>query len=730
MERCSPCCRQRITDSMNLGAPVSRYLASRFVRWLVFALFIIMVAGTAAYNYRQIYQKLTIEILAKKDAVARAGALTLAERFSRDVDLGVSIATRPQVRELVGAGKWDAAARYLHAVPVDFPDVERIFLADTKGILRSDTPALPNVRGVDFSYREWFKGVSREWRPYITSVYRRAAVPRINVFAVTIPINNMAGVVSGILVVQIRMETILDLVGSAILSPGSVLSVVDQKGQLVYRSDHESQTVEIFSDSSLAEKLRQTNGGAFVGGGLEKNEIVSYAPVAGYGWHVIIKQPVSASPGLAARNQLLRNLLLGYGLVLVLGGATFFFAARLAMERQRAADKLELRIERRRAAHLLADKDRLLTMVGSMAKVGGWEFDAQTLQGTWTEEVSRIHELDPDLEPGADIVLSCYQGDSRVQLERAVKDAIEQAKPYDLELELLTAKGIHKWVRTIGQPVVEKSVVVRVWGSFQDVTERKMREEEIHRLNIMLERKVRARTTELEAVNRELEAFSYSVSHDLRAPLRAIDGFSQALLEDYAERLDDSGKQFLGRVRAATQHMGELIDDLLQLSRVTRAELARKSVDLGALAETVLADLRQGEPNRQVEIMIQPGLKAYCDRKLLRIALVNLFSNAWKFTARKDAARIEFGTTDTEAGPAFFVRDNGVGFDMTYSDKLFGAFQRLHAASEFPGTGVGLATVKRVIFRHGGSVWADAAVDLGAAFYFTLPEFFLSEDEP
>ncbi len=709
---------------MNLGALVNKYMASRFVRGLVFLVFTVLVAGTAAFNYRQIDQKLTSAMLAKKEAVARAAALTLSERFGRDVDLGISIATRPRVRELVGAGNWDAAARYLHTVPEEFSDIERIFLADTKGILRSDTPTLPNVRGVDFSYREWFQGVSRAWRPYITSVYRRAAVPRINVFAVAMPMRDLDGAVAGILVLQIRMETILDWVSSASLGPGNVLSVVDQKGQLVFRSDRQSQSVEGFSDLILAEKQRQTDGGAFIGYDPEKmeDEIVSYAPVGDYGWHVIIKQPTSSSLGLAARDQLLRNLLLGYALILLLGGATFFLAAGLAMERQRAADERQLNTERQRTAQLLAEKDRLLTAVGSMAKVGGWEFDARTLKGSWTEEVARIHDLDPAAESRAGIGLDFYQGDSRVQIERAVKAAIEQAEPYDLELELLTAKGVHKWVRTIGQPIIENGAVVRVWGSFQDITERKTKEEEIRRLNADLERKVRARTAELEAVNQELEAFSYSVSHDLRAPLRAIDGFSQALLEDYNERLDDTGKQFLGRVRTATQRMGELIDDLLQLSRVSRVELSCESVDLSALAETVLTDLRQGEPVRQVETMIQPGLQVHGDRNQLRIVLVNLLSNAWKFTSKKDDARIELGAADTESGLALFVRDNGVGFDMKYSDKLFGAFQRLHVASEFPGTGIGLATVKRVMHRHGGSVWAEAALDHGATFYFTLPE--------
>jgi signal transduction histidine kinase len=224
----------------------------------------------------------------------------------------------------------------------------------------------------------------------------------------------------------------------------------------------------------------------------------------------------------------------------------------------------------------------------------------------------------------------------------------------------------------------------------------------------------------LESANRELEAFSYSVSHDLRTPLRAIDGFSKILLEDYASQLDERGREHVSRVRGGARRMSELIDDLLELSRVTRADLRTTAVDLTTIARAVAAEVRATAPERSAEFVIEEGLSVMGDAKLLRIVLENLIGNAWKFTTRV-AARIEIGSHEAGTERVCFVRDNGAGFDMKYASKLFGPFQRLHHESEFPGTGIGLATVQRIIHRHGGRTWAQGEVGRGATFYFTFP---------
>jgi PAS domain S-box-containing protein len=276
------------------------------------------------------------------------------------------------------------------------------------------------------------------------------------------------------------------------------------------------------------------------------------------------------------------------------------------------------------------------------------------------------------------------------------------------------------WAHLEGRPQRDGETLSS-WVTFTDATRQKKAEAEIRRLNDVLEARVLARTAELAAANKELEAFVYSASHDLRAPLRAIDGFSLMVIEDAAERLDAADVEHLQRVRAGAQHMGRLIDHLLTLSRAARQDVLRKRVDLSAMATAVLAELRRAAPQRNMEVVIRPDLVADADAGLLEIVLVNLLDNAWKFTSKHAAVRIEVGVVDAGGERAFFVKDDGAGFDMAYAPHLFGAFQRLHGAEEFEGDGIGLAMVQRLVNRHGGRVWAEAEVEKGPTFFFTLP---------
>ena len=308
--------------------------------------------------------------------------------------------------------------------------------------------------------------------------------------------------------------------------------------------------------------------------------------------------------------------------------------------------------------------------------------------------------------------------------------AVETGESYETEYRFKRASdGAYRWHLGRATPALDEDGRITKWyGACTDIEEQKRTEQalqdnqrQVQKLNAELELRVIERTAELAAANKELEAFSYSVSHDLRAPLRSIDGFSQALLEDYAESIDAQGQNYLQRVRAASQRMAQLIDDMLNLARVSRGDTRREQIDLSRMVREVSEQLHREEPERAVEVIIADNINARGDARLLRIALENLLGNAWKFTSKQRSARIEFGVREGDAGEdVFFVRDDGAGFDMAYSDKLFGAFQRLHSASEFEGTGIGLATVQRIIHRHGGRIRAESEVDRGATFYFTL----------
>jgi PAS domain S-box-containing protein len=303
-------------------------------------------------------------------------------------------------------------------------------------------------------------------------------------------------------------------------------------------------------------------------------------------------------------------------------------------------------------------------------------------------------------------------------------------KVLSMKAPIQTTEGAALISRSGRKVAVEESAapIVDPYGNLlggvlvlRDVTERRQQLSQIQRLNAELEQRVLQRTAALEEANRELEAFSYSVAHDLRAPLRGIDSFSQMLIDKYAPSLDAEGVGYLNRVRAAAGRMSDLIDALLSLARVGRAEVQATDVDLTRLAAAITQDLAAASPERRVRARIEGGLKAHADPQLLRIALANLLDNAWKFSMRSEAAEVEVGECPDTSVPTYFVRDNGAGFDPSYADKLFGAFERLHTEKEFPGTGIGLAIVHRIVTRHGGKIWARSLVGDGATFFFTLP---------
>ena len=423
----------------------------------------------------------------------------------------------------------------------------------------------------------------------------------------------------------------------------------------------------------------------------------------GPSWFLLAYTPVAVSQ--AQTSDLRRDLFAGTGGLLILIAGVSWGLAGYQVHRRNAEQRI--RASEARFRDLLESAPDAVLITDKTGRIQLANAQAERLFGHRREDMfgQAIEMLIPDRYRGVHV------GHRMGYVDAA------QVRPMGAGLELhgLRKDGSEFPVAISLSPTATPEGV-SVFCSVRDITYQRANEAKIQELN----RRLQLDNAELTTVNRELEAFSYSVSHDLRAPLRAIDGFSQALVEDAGPLLSAEHHGHLGRVRQAAQRMGLLIDDLIKLARVTRTDVKIEDVDLSAIAREIADGLQDSEPERQAEFIIPPGLHAEGDPRLLQVALENLLNNSWKFTAPRSPARIEFGETEIDGKQTFFVRDNGVGFDMTYAGKMFGAFQRFHDAREFAGTGIGLATVQRIIHKHGGRIWAESKPGVGATFFFTL----------
>lgn len=560
---------------------LARLLAPERRLWLgaIFGSVLAAYALFALHSYRSVERELTDAALSRRLAISRLAAVSLAGRFDGLINIGVSLATRVRFSELVVSGNWTDAVAILRSVPRDFPFIERVFLADASGTLMADAPELAGVRGRNFADREWYQGVTRDWKPYISPVYRREALPQRYVFAVAVPIQDRDRRRAGILVLQVHLEEFFDWIADVDIGPGGFLYVIDGKGQAAYQPQPRAQDrIADLSHNPVVIRALAGKEGVEVTFDPDQGEehVAAYVP-SRHGWAVVAQQPASAA--FAARDNQLRRIVIGYMLLLAFCALAIYLATRLLVQRVRMEEAQEAKTE--------------------------------------------------------------------------------------------------------------------------------------------LERRVADRTAQLEAANKELESFSYSVSHDLRAPLRAIDGYALMIEEDCSARLDDEGRRLLGVVRESAAQMARLIDDLLRFSQVGRRPLAVAPLDMSALAREVVAELGGAYPKTRVDLEVLPS--AVGDRALLRQVWTNLIGNALKYSARRESPRVEIGGRLDGTECRYWVRDNGAGFDMRYCEKLFGVFQRLHREEEFEGSGVGLAIVQRVVARHSGRVWAEGKPDAGACFHFALP---------
>jgi PAS domain S-box-containing protein len=624
-----------------------------------------------------------------------------------------------------------------------------ITLTDAQGqtLCLSLTPpsALPS-----YADREWFQNgmLSKGFRvgvPVIGRLTGTAVAP------LTVPVLDAEGTVAGVLMFPASLSRITGLVEKSVRMPlGSLVTVVSHDGTIIARSPD--------SDHSLGKDGRQIPALAHQ---MERREgvdtfrdadgmprLTAFTTMPGIEWLVSAGIPVEVA-AMRQRDQLRRSLIilaavLPSVLLLTLYGARMIrrpIRSLASVARSVSQGELGVRAPETgpvEIAEVAREFNRMLT-IRTEAEVALRQRNAELRESearfraiashspdhllVQDQALRYVFVMNPQLGLTEQDMLGktdhdFLSKDDADKLTAIKRQVLEGAQPVHLETTLLSRTGEQQWFDGTFVPRLgDDGQIDGLIGYFRNITERKRTDAEIQRHTEAL----RQRTVELDAVNKELDAFSYSASHDLRAPLQTIDGFSRALLEDCGEKLDPDAQDYLRRIRRAVQLMAQLVDDLLKLSRLTRADMHPGTVDLGGIARSVADRLREQDPAREVDFDIAADHTVHGDARLLAVLVENLLGNAWKFTSRHAQAKIEVGVAEHEGERVHFVRDDGAGFDMAQMDKLFIPFQRLHATSDFPGTGIGLALARRIVLRHGGRIWAEGAQEKGATFYFTLP---------
>ncbi len=684
-------------------------IKSNLFRFFISILLAVPIAAVILGIFLSSYQGATNEILNYRKAKTELTVTLMHERLIKITDIGKSLASRPMLIESIKTNEWEEALKYVENAPREFEYIDSVFLLQVDGTLKAGTGSYQKIIDKNFAYRDYYQGVSKDWEPYLSEFYKRANEPQINVVSAAVPIfdvidltdkKDMQNAVLGILVIQVNPEIFLQWSLEADLEEYGLLFAVDKNGVLIFHPDYDTANEFIdFSNTYPVKKVLGNESGIEVVYDTKRAEDVLYSYAScqsceEHGLSIVFEQPASEAFATRDQNMILRLYLYLFFILIIIFLISMIL--KYAVHKRKISEIIS------QLAFVADNSDDAIYSRDLNGKIISWNRGAEKIYGYKKEEA--LHQSTSVLVP-----------------KKKMKEY------YALQKKALAGERIHKLItsrlKKDGSGItvsLSTSTVKDMRGNVtglssivRDITE------EIKNQKLLAQR-----ANNLEELNRELASFSYSVSHDLRSPLRGIDGFSKALMEDYYEKLDDKAKDYLQRIRKASQKMGDLIDDMLLLSRVTRNEMIFKQVDLSAIAGNISSGFldEAGNKNRTIELKMQPNIFVYGDEKLLRILMFNLLENAMKFSQKKHHTLIEFGYRYMDKKKVLFVRDNGAGFDMRYVDKIFHPFQRLHLEKEFQGTGIGLATARRIIERHKGRIWAEGEIGKGAVFYFIFPK--------